>query len=353
MRQLSEEERKIIVKFYLQTGSLVLTQRKFRAHFPTIREKPPANTIKRLTEHFLAHGTVGNQNTGNSGRKITARTPLKIGQVIRRVEEKPEGSVRHLAQQVGLSRCSTHRILRKDLKLKAYKLSISQELSKSDCLQRLEFCRWFLGKCSSCPSFIGNISWSDEAHFYLHGLPNRQNHRHWGKNPPEKTLEIPLHSPKVTVWCALSAQGIIGPIFFEDGDGETVTVTSEFRPLSGSAGALLAVSQQQVRRHHVPAMVPAGRRSSAHVKSHAGLADRAPGKPADLQAGPPQLATPLTRPHPHGFLSMGVSEGRRVREGAAHARRAQEGHQRSHTRDNPGDMRPCSSGDHEARHHVR
>ena len=227
MRQLSEEERKIIVKFYLQTGSLVLTQRKFRAHFPTIREKPPANTIKRLTEHFLAHGTVGNQNTGNSGRKITARTPLKIGQVIRRVEEKPGVSVRHLAQQVGLSRCSTHRILRKDLKLKAYRLSTSQELSKSDCLQRLEFCRWFLGKCSSCPSFIGNIWWSDEAHFYLHGLPNRQNHRHWGKHPPEKTLEVPLHSPKVTVWCALSAQGIIGPIFFEDGDGEPVTVTSD------------------------------------------------------------------------------------------------------------------------------
>ena len=148
MRQLSEEERKIIVKFFLQTGSVVQTQRKFRAHFPTIRKKPPANTIKRLTEHFLAHGTVGNQNTGNSGRKTTARTPLKIGQVIRRVEEKHGVSVRlrHLAQQVGLSRCSTHRILREDLKLKAYKLSTTQELSKSACLQRLEFCRWFLGK---------------------------------------------------------------------------------------------------------------------------------------------------------------------------------------------------------------
>ena len=166
MRQLSEEERKIIVKFFLQTGSLVQTQRKFRAHFPTIRKKPPANTIKRLTEHFLAHGTVGNQNTGNSGRKITARTPLKI---IRWVEEKPGVSVWHLAQHVGLSRCSTHRILREDVKLKAYKLSTTQELSKPDCPQRLEFCRWFLGKCSSCPSFIGNIWWSDEAHLHLHG----------------------------------------------------------------------------------------------------------------------------------------------------------------------------------------
>ena len=145
------------MKFYLKTGSLVLTQMKFRAHFPTIREKSPANTIKRLTEHLLAHITVGNQNTGNSDRKLTARAPLNIGQVIRRVEEKPGVSVRHLAQQVGLSRCSTHRILRKDLKLKAYRLSTSQELSRSDCQQRLQFCRWFLRKCSSCQNFNGNI----------------------------------------------------------------------------------------------------------------------------------------------------------------------------------------------------
>ena len=32
---------------------------------------------------------------------------------------------------------------------------------------------------------------------------------------------------KVTVWCALSAQGIIGPFFFEDCAGATVTVNSD------------------------------------------------------------------------------------------------------------------------------
>ena len=48
MRQLSKEERKIIVIFFLQTGSLVQTQRKFSAHFPTIRKKPPANTKNGL-----------------------------------------------------------------------------------------------------------------------------------------------------------------------------------------------------------------------------------------------------------------------------------------------------------------
>jgi len=37
----------------------------------------------------------------------------------------------------------------------------------------------------------------------------------------------PLHSPKVTVWAALSARGIIGPYFYEDQRGHAVTVNSE------------------------------------------------------------------------------------------------------------------------------
>ena len=35
----------------------------------------------------------------------------------------------------------------------------------------------------------------------------------------------PLHSPRITVWCAVSRLGVVGPFFFEEG-GETVTVTS-------------------------------------------------------------------------------------------------------------------------------
>ena len=41
------------------------------------------------------------------------------------------------------------------------------------------------------------------------------------------SIEHPLHSPKVTIWCALSAQGIVGPMFFEDDNGNAVTVNQE------------------------------------------------------------------------------------------------------------------------------
>ncbi|PNF27784.1 hypothetical protein B7P43_G09194 [Cryptotermes secundus] len=39
--------------------------------------------------------------------------------------------------------------------------------------------------------------------------------------------ERPLHASKVTVWCAVSSHGVIGPYFFENEDRITVTVTSD------------------------------------------------------------------------------------------------------------------------------
>jgi len=40
-------------------------------------------------------------------------------------------------------------------------------------------------------------------------------------------VQKPLHSSKVTVWCAVAAFAIIGPYSFEDKRGNACTVTSE------------------------------------------------------------------------------------------------------------------------------
>ena len=55
---------------------------------------------------------------------------------------------------------------------------------------------------------------------------NKQNFRYWADANPQQLHEKPLHSEKVTVWCAMSSNGIIGPYFFEDAAGHSVTVTS-------------------------------------------------------------------------------------------------------------------------------
>ena len=67
---------------------------------------------------------------------------------------------------------------------------------------------------------------SDEAHFHLSGMVNKQNFRYWSQNNPRELHQRPLHSPKVTVWCAMASFGVWGPYFFEE-EGATVTVTSD------------------------------------------------------------------------------------------------------------------------------
>ncbi|GFU58238.1 hypothetical protein TNCV_2886261 [Trichonephila clavipes] len=52
-------------------------------------------------------------------------------------------------------------------------------------------------------------SGSDEAHFWLNGYVNKQNCRIWSEANPQVYVETPLHSEKLTVWCALWAGGIL------------------------------------------------------------------------------------------------------------------------------------------------
>ncbi|GFX39521.1 hypothetical protein TNCV_2668831 [Trichonephila clavipes] len=49
----------------------------------------------------------------------------------------------------------------------------------------------------------------DEAHFWLNGYVNIQNCRIWSEANPQVYVETPLHTEKLTVWCALWAGGIL------------------------------------------------------------------------------------------------------------------------------------------------
>ncbi|GFW39017.1 hypothetical protein TNCV_1830091 [Trichonephila clavipes] len=50
---------------------------------------------------------------------------------------------------------------------------------------------------------------NDEAHFWLNGYVNKQNCRIWSEANPQVYVETPLHPEKLTVWCALWANGIL------------------------------------------------------------------------------------------------------------------------------------------------
>ena len=93
--------------------------------------------------------------------------------------------------------------------------SASSALNKDDPDRRIEFCEWYRAGCADDNTFSMKIIWSDEATLKLNGSINRHNCSYWAQENPHLTVERHLNLPGVTVWCGLSAKGLIGPFFFE------------------------------------------------------------------------------------------------------------------------------------------
>ena len=225
MLPYAPDQKAQLVKFYLETKSIVLTQRKWKKLFKA-RKAPSRKAILSLTEKFLATGSLENQKRERCGAKRTKRTPVAALKARQILTATPRTPLKQLAQQLGCSYSTAQRMARTDLKLHPYKISIHQKLRNCDEEARKRYCAWFTRKCNVSPQFLENIWFSDEAHFHLDGRVNSQNYRYWGSEPPKDVAERPLHSKKCTAWCAMSAQGIIGPLWVEDSDGETATVNA-------------------------------------------------------------------------------------------------------------------------------
>ena len=88
--------------------------------------------------------------------------------------------------------------------------------------------RWEVGLRSAyrrCRFWQEKIIFSDEVHFDLGGYVNKQNCRIWGN--PNAYIVKPMHPKRVTVWCGFWSRGIIGPFFFDNEQGEVVTVNND------------------------------------------------------------------------------------------------------------------------------
>ncbi|GFT87757.1 uncharacterized protein TNCV_4001031 [Trichonephila clavipes] len=161
----------------------------------------------------------------NSGPK-NPKDLLKKRRVIRLKASNVQAStsVRLVAEALDLPRSTVQKIMRNILRYYPYKLQLVQELLPRDFETRHLFSLQFLARLEVDTECPWNILWTDEAHFHLDGSVNTHNCRIWESDNSHSTLQVPLHSPKVTVWCGFSATFILGPYFFEElGAGGLVT----------------------------------------------------------------------------------------------------------------------------------
>lgn len=136
--------------------------------------------------------------------------------VIAFVYVNPTFSVRQVAQEVGTSRQSVLRILKK-YRFRSYKYNLHQHLYLADNNRRLEFCQWFTQKVREDRNFSKKIIFTDESRFTNNGMFNRNNLRYWAQENPRLIREGNFQERfGFNVWAGIIGNKIIGPVIFDE-----------------------------------------------------------------------------------------------------------------------------------------
>ena len=199
-----------MVKKFHETKSFTAVQRAWRTEYHA-NTAPHHSAILLAVTKFEEMGLVDNLNCGHpvdTEKRETVKNELKA-----LIAENPKLSLRKAACAVNVSTSTVRTILIDELHLKPYKYQMCQKLRLPDYAKRLEFAQWFLSRPSNTPNYF---ICSDEAYFYLTESSNKQNNRIWCKSRPDYRIEVPLHSEKIHVFCAISANKIFGPFYFEE-----------------------------------------------------------------------------------------------------------------------------------------
>lgn len=169
-----------------------------------------------LVEKFEKSADTSDRRTESSGRPRTVTTDENVLKVEQYFEDNPTASVRRAAQELNIKRESLRIIARYLANLFPYKIQINQHLKVEAIAKRKAFCQMLLAAFEAKDLSDEQIWFSDEAHFWLSGYVNKQNYRFWGSEQPFITQSTPLNPERLTVWAALSSDGI--HYFFLEGN---------------------------------------------------------------------------------------------------------------------------------------
>jgi len=204
-----------IIEYWNESKSIVVVRRKYSKFFNVqMRNAPTRYVINRIVTNFVNTGSVDKKKP--PGRPSSVRTHDNINKVNARITQNGNVSQRRLSNIMNMKRTSLRRIMKEDLGCYPYKPKLLETINEKDFELRKKFAQKMINAIDNCSTMLKNMWFSDEAHFYLTGHVNKQNMRLWAQSNPNYTMETPLHPQKITVWCALSKIGIIGPYFIEN-----------------------------------------------------------------------------------------------------------------------------------------
>lgn len=206
---LNQEQRKWILKQYWKCKNAEQVRTLWQEAFNT--PPPSRQAIYRIRNKFESSGSV--INLPKSGRPKTSMTEENEIRVALTFVNSPRKSTRCASMELSIPRTSLRRLM---LKLKPYHPHLIHGLLEDDPDRRLQFCEMVRDQITKeQPDFLDKIIWSNEACFKLSGHVNRHNCVYWDDENPHFTIMSQLNQPGVTVWGALSSEGVVGPVFFD------------------------------------------------------------------------------------------------------------------------------------------
>jgi hypothetical protein len=111
----------------------------FQNTFPNF----PVNYQKLVQQIYKCVGTLGRKTGSGAPKK---RIPEIVADVSARMKQSSKKPPRRLAQEMDLSNGICHKILKQDLNLHSYKITVVQELLPRDFPTRIRYCQWFLNQ---------------------------------------------------------------------------------------------------------------------------------------------------------------------------------------------------------------
>lgn len=208
------EERVFLVLEYDKCFCTRHVRKLFRDKFGRKKggELPSRHLITFLHKKFKKEGTVLPSKRNLPGGYRVENKEEKKRQVENYFSTNPGSSTRKGATALGMSRETVRLYLKKNLKLKPYKIQRLHKLYATDPAKRVDFARRMK---EYDEDFTKDIFFSDESTFSMSGRVNTHNVRIWGSERPHDAFyEFERNAPKVNVYCAMNGSQIIGPYFF-------------------------------------------------------------------------------------------------------------------------------------------
>lgn len=189
----------------------LLASRVYKERYPE-RRYPREESFRSLSERFDATGSV---EYVKRTRQKPALTEENEFTVMIEIVENPHSSARKLSTELGISRTTLRRIIKKN-KYHPYHVQLHQELDQADFEKREHFCHWITAKINERRNFLNTVMFSDEATFHNNGSVNRYNfHYYADENPHFLRTVNNQHRWSINVWGGIIDNFIIGPFFFE------------------------------------------------------------------------------------------------------------------------------------------